>query len=552
VSKRRSSWHGGSRRVPTPKWLIVARNEYRIHTSSIRSLRRYFPYLAIGLLTVYIVVIAPSVVSLFIDDFLVFIISIVAVPLVQIILFMFFFYMIIFPISETLREVKTEHLEVFLAAPVKPSDVLLGEFLGKLPFFAIAISVITGTFTALLNPLGLNLVQNLIIIIIFVITFLSAIWIGTVIAAVLRTRLGKTTRGKDVGRALSLIIALPMIAVIYAMIGGGLVEALIDPTTTGMVKAIMSLFPSSWGAEIFVIFASNPGNSTVFSFEIFTRLGSLILFFIAVLWLGSKVSNIAYSLESITFISPRVKPDSIFYKTIKYFGGGSSFGTLLVSVFKDYGRRLENLSYIAYTVGLIIMLRVFLSDPYTDPTDTLLSISILAIPMLSAFTVGTVSRGKEKLFSYKKTPLGIGKFVKARLMLGLLVTVPIMVVIIAVSTIQVPQLTLFSFLINLILGSIRTIAVVTLVLGITLIIPVFAEESRERNLGIIINLMIIIFATIGMEIGFARIGLSFEKILPNLDPLIALLYDHLFQTAIFSLVGIGLLFFGIKKLNTIE
>jgi hypothetical protein len=538
--------------VPTPKWLIVARNEYRIHTSSIRSLRHYFPYLAIGLLTVYIVVIAPSVVSLFIDDFMVFIISIAAVPLVQIILFMFFFYMIIFPISETLREVKTEHLEVFLAAPVKPSDVLLGEFLGKLPFYAIAISVITGTFTALLNPLGLNLVQNLIIIIIFVITFLSAIWIGTVIAAILRTRLGKTTRGKDVGRALSLIIALPMIAVIYAMIGGGLVEALIDPTTTGMVKAIMSLFPSSWGAEIFVIFASNPGNSTIFSFEIFTRLGSLILFFIAVLWLGSKVSNIAYSLESITFISPRVKPDSIFYKTIKYFGGGSSFGTLLVSVLKDYGRRLENLSYIAYTVGLIIMLRVFLSDPYTDPTDTLLSISILAIPMLSAFTVGTVSRGKEKLFSYKKTPLGIGKFVKARLMLGLLVTVPIMVVIIAVSTIQVPQLTLFSFLINLILGSIRTIAVVTLVLGITLIIPVFAEESRERNLGIIINLMIIIFATIGMEIGFARIGLSFEKILPNLDPLIALLYDHLFQTAIFSLVGIGLLFFGIKKLNTIE
>jgi hypothetical protein len=538
--------------VSTPKWFIVARNEFRIHTSSIRSIRLYFPYLAIGLLAVYIVLVAPAVISLFIDDFLVFIISIAAVPMVQIILFMFFFYMIIFPISETLREVKTEHLEVFLAAPVKPNDVLLGEFLGKLPFYAIAITVITSTFTALLNPLGLNLVQNSIIIIIFVITFLSAIWIGTVIAAVLRTRLGKTTRGKDVGRALSFVIALPMVATMYAIIGGGLLEALIDPTATGMVKAILSLFPSSWGAEIFVIFASNPGNISIFSFEIFTRLGSLILFFIAVLWLGSKVSNRAYSLESITFISPRAKPDGVFYKTIKYFGGGGSFGTLLVSIFKDYGRRLENLSYIAYTVGLIIMLRIFLSDPYTDPTDTLLSISILAIPMLSAFTVGTVSRGKEKLFAYKKTPLGTGKFVKARFTLGLLVTVPIMAVIIAVSTIQVPQLTLFSFLINIILGSIRTIAIVMLVLGITLNIPVFAEESRERTLGIAINLMVVIFATIGMEIIFTRIGLIFEKILPNLDPLTALLYDHLFQTAIFSLVGIVLLFIGIKKLNTIE
>ena len=93
--------------MPAPKWLVVARNEYRIHTSSIRRIRSYFLYLIIGLLAVYVGVIAPAIVSPFIDDFLTFIITQAAVPMIQITLFMFFFVLIIFPIGETLREVQT-------------------------------------------------------------------------------------------------------------------------------------------------------------------------------------------------------------------------------------------------------------------------------------------------------------------------------------------------------------------------------------------------------------------------------------------------------------
>ena len=350
-------------RVQVPKWLVVARNEYRIHTSRIRKIRPYFPILIIGLLAVYVTFIAPNFVSLFIDDFLAFILSQAAVAMVQIILFMFFFYLILLPVSDTLREVQTGQLEIFLAAPVRPSDVLLGEFMGRMPFYGIAIAVITGTFTALLSPLGLDLVQNAMIISVFAVTFLSALWIGTVIAAILRTRLGKTARGKDIGRALSLIIALPMIAMIYAIMGGGLIEALVDPATSGTVRAVLSLLPSSWGAEIFVGFAANPGNIGAVGFETLTRFGGLLAFFVAVLWLGTKTANRAYSLESVSFVTSSAKPDGVFYKSVKYLGGGGSFGTLLVSVFKDYGRRLENLSKILYMVGLIVIMNLFLITP---------------------------------------------------------------------------------------------------------------------------------------------------------------------------------------------
>jgi len=538
--------------VPVRKWLVVARNEYRLHTSSIRRIRPYFLYLIIGLLAVYVGFIAPAVVSPFIDDFLAFIITQAAVPMVQIILFMFFFVLVVFPISETLREAQTGQLEIFLAAPIKPSDVLLGEFLGMMPFYAIAITVITGSFTALLTPLGLDMVQIAIIIIIFVVTFLSAYWIGIVIAALLRTKLGKTARGKDIGRALAVVIVLPMIAVMYAILGGGLVEALVDPGTSGMIRAIFGVLPSSWGAEVFVSFASNPGDISAVGFETLTRFGGLLVFFVAVLWLGAKAANRAYSLEPTTFIASRAKPDGVFYKTVRYLGGGRSFGTLLVSVFKDYGRRLENLSWIAYTVGIVAMLMIFFSDPSSGSEGPLLSMSELAIPMLAGFVVGTVSRGKASLFIYRKSPSGEGRFVKARLLQGCIVAVPIAAVVVAVSTILVPQITLTSLLINIIWGSLRTVALVAFLLGLALVIPVFSEGSRERNVGIVINLMIAVFATIGLDIGFSELGLSFERILPNLDQFTGLLGDLLLQTAIFSVAGTVLLYVGTKKLSRVE
>jgi hypothetical protein len=538
--------------VPTPKWFMVARNEYRVSTSRIRSIRPYFPYLAIGLLAVYVAYIAPAFVGLFIDDFLVFIISVAAVPMVQIILFMFFFYLMLFPISDTLREVKTEQVEVFLAAPVKPSDVLLGEFLGRMPFYAIAITAITGTFTALLNPLGLDIVQNVIVIIVFVITFLSAIWIGTVIAAVLRTGLGKTARGKDVGRALSVVIALPLVGVMYAIIGGGLIEALIDPTTSGTVRTVLSLLPSSWGAEIFVAFASNPGNIGAVGLETLTRFGGLIVFFAAVLWLGTKAANRAYSLESTTFTASTAKPDGFFYETVRFLGGGGSSGTLLATIFKDYGRRLENLSWIVYTVGLLAMISIFLSDPFSDPEDPLVILSLMAIPLLTGFVVGTVSRGKETFFLYRRSPNGVGRFVKAKLLQGWLITVPIAAAIMAISTGLVPQVTLFPLLANVMWGSLRTMASVVLLLGLALLIPVFAEESRQRVFGIMINLQVVLFTTIGLEIGFSRLGWSFRKIFPNLDPFTGTLFDYLLQTAIILVAGIALLYFGKRKLSAIE
>jgi len=539
--------------VQHPKWFVIARNEYRVNINNIRAIRRPFPYITVAFLVVYVLYLAPMFVNLFIDDVLTFIISKAAIPMVQLMLFSIFFTMTVFPITNTLRELGTKQLEIFLAAPVKPSDVLLGEFLGKMPFYIIALVVVTGTFTALLGSLGLNFVQNAMIIAAFIMVFLTAFWIGTVISAILRTRIGKSTRAKDFGKGISAVIMLPVVAIIYAMIGGGLTEALIDPSTSGAVRAALDFLPSSWAAEIFVAFASNSANASAIFLENLVRFGGLSFLFVAVLWLGTKLANRAYSLESTTFTAPIAKPDGLFYKTLRGLRGGGSSGTLLATVFKDYSRRFENLSFIIYAVSLVVLIVVFLEGPNEGAgLNIVRQLNIMPIPMISGFVVGTISRGKRTLFLYKRAPNGIIRFVKARLLQSWLMAVPIIAIIATVMTIIFTGATLVPLLSNVLLASFRTIAMVVFLFSLALLIPFFGEESRERTGGIMVYLMTAIFTSIGFELGFSSTGWTFEKTFPNIDPYIGMLSDRLLETSIFLLIGILLLYLGIKKLNKIE
>lgn len=537
----------GNRRVPTPKWLVVARNEYRIRTSRIRKIRRYFPILVVAFLTVYVVFIAPAFVGLFVDDFLALMVTQAAVAMVQIILFMMFVWFMIIPITDTLREEQTGQLEIFLAAPLKPSDVLLGEFLGRMPFHAIFITVITGGFTALLQPLGFDPVQTAITVMVFVVTFLLATWIGTVIAAVLRTRLGKTARGRDIGRALAMIIALPLVALVYAIQFGGLLEVLADPGTSGAIRVILNVLPSSWGAEIIVGFTSSPGNVLAVGFQTILYFGGLIAFLAATLWVGTRVANRAYSLEPTTFIAAKAKPNGVFYRTVKRLGGGASFGTLLVSVFKDYGRRLENLSSVVYIMGLLFLMLIFIVPNVSAESGgppVALIIAQFLFPLLVVMVTGeTTVRGKDNLFIYRKAPAGEDRFVKAMLMKSWLIAVPIAGFMTVFASILGSQTDTISLLITTGLMMLIVAANVVFVLGLFLLNPAFSLKSVRLGLNVFITILVsvVIFA-VSMFILMAG----------HLDPFDGILYVQILQVVLSWCLGGVFLYIGKRKLNRME
>jgi len=526
--------------VPLPKWFLIAKNEYRLRLNRIRQIRAFFPVLAIGLLAVYVAYIAPYIANLFIDDLLAFFLSQLALAMVPVLFFMIFFYLIILPITYTLQGMQAGQVEIFLAAPVKPSDILLGEFLGIMPFYAILVTIVAGFFTAALTPLGLSVAQIFVIVLIFCVVFLSALWIGTVIAAVVRTRFAKSARGKDIGRALSLVVALPMVAIMYAMIGGGFTEALIDPSANEFTRLILGFLPSSWGADVILDFAANPGNFGFFTFETMIRLSGLVIFFALALWLGTKLASRIYSVEPTTFNASIVRPDGFFFKAIRILGGKGSFSNLLVSVFKDYTRRLENLSRLVYILGLLALINIFLIEGNADPGDALI-MGVFLFAFLAVLIVGQVALGgKESVFIHRKAPSGISRLVKARLIQSWLVAVPIGIVVTVISLLQVPQID-FLILIGYtgLMGQLIA-ANVVLALGLALLRPEFSENAREQMMGLMINAQIALFVSIGIFIGSqAILNISF-------------FYTFLLQSTIIWALGSLFLQLGKTKLKNIE
>jgi len=322
--------------------------------------------------------------------------------------------------------------------------------------------------------------------------------------------------------------------------GGGLLRALADPKTSGSVEAVLGLLPSSWGAKVVVIFANNPGNMSAVGPETVTYFGGLVVFFLTAVMVGTKIAGRAYSLEPTTFVAAKAKTDGAFYNTINRLAGYGSFGLLLVSVFKDYGRRMENLSKMVFMVGIFAMINFFLVDP-AYPEDGLL-ISSLVLPLLSAFVVGEVTlRGKENLYIYKKAPSGVAKFIRARLLHGWLIAVPVAVVVAASSLAFGPQTEIAALLVNTGLVALISSASVALALGLFLLNPAFSDKSGNY----VINLMILMQGWTGLYLGTltvlrSALGLGF--------------YEAVFFIAVplsWS-AGILLLYLGKRNLNRME
>lgn len=519
------------------KWLTIAKNEYHLRTSSIRSIRSYFPLLVFGLLTIYVTILAPTVVDFFIDDLLAFFVSQVAIALVPLIMLLIFIYSLIIPITYTLQDIQTTQIEIFLTVPIKASDVLVGEFLGITPFYAIAITVLAGFFATALRPLGMNAIQHLIITLLFIIVVLSALWIGTVLAALLRTKLGRFAKSRDLGRALSLVLSVPMIALMYAIMGGGIFDALGNPNTFGAIRALLSVFPSTWGADIIMIFAANPG---IIGVDTLIRLGGLVVFFAGALWIGTSVASKAYSLEPVTFIASRAKSHGVFYSFIRTVGGGGPFSTLLVTVFKSYSRRLENLSRIGYVVAIVILVNLFFGGPKEDLEDALI-MSLFMYPFLAVFVVGQVTLGgRESLFIYRKAPLGLWRLVKARFIQSWLVLVPItgVMTVVALLSLSGVAAVVVVGVTGLVMIVITTYMVFSL--GLALLNPNFSESSREQMLGLVVNANVIMFLAVGMFLGSMIVfDLPFFHALG-------------LQAGVTGILGIVLLILGQRKLMRIE
>lgn len=513
-----------------PKWWLIARNEYLMKTSGIRRFRKAFPFLVTVLVVLYVFVAAPAVFSLASDLTKELFLSGTALAFLQMLLFLIFVSVLTIPLIQTLQDTNLAPFETVLAAPVRPMDVLLGRFLGMLPTYTILISVLAGTLLALFVPFGITADQVLLSVLVFILVVLIALWLGLLLSAMLKAYLGRSQLGREAGPALALLIALPLVGLMYFSVSGGMLDAL-----QGRGEALSGAFwllPSSWGADAVLRFLQHPGD---LGHEVW-RTAAILLGLAGVLfgsiYLGGRLAGKAFDLEPVSFATPRAAPEGRLYRYARAMALGGSAGTVLVTVLKDFGRRLENLSRVLYVLALVVMVEVFMLGSLPEGDYTVLALLTVSwlMAFLCVFVVGEVTaRGKDNLFVYRKAPQGEGKLVRSRVLQGWLVLQPVAAV---------------SALIVLVPGGVRGLellvltgwmvwvasAYVMMSTGLFLIFPAFSEKPLEvlGNAVMVMTssflLFVLSFALFGQERGLVVLLVASTAIGGSL---LALGYHHL-------------------------
>ncbi len=484
---------------PSPRWYAIAKNEWRLRTSAIRGARRVLLPLLLVVMVVHVGWIAPALVASLVPSFLALLLSSVALATMELSLLTFFCYLLVIPFSNALRDIRLRDQEILLAAPVTPGDILLGKFLGAMPLYALGLALIIGVFTALLVPVGLDAVQLVLSVVVILLVLFSALWIGAVAAAVVRTRLERSARGRDAGKALGFVMALPIILVTYALLYGFLPESGVRPAADPAVAAFLSILPSSWGADVVMAFAAHPGDLGALELGDLLRLVGVVVFFVAALGVGAVVASRAYGSEPSTFTVLRARPDGVLYRGLRALGGPG-----LLTVFKEYARRLENISRLVYVVGLVILLRVFGGGGSESPTSAALVIVVFG-PFIAAFAVSDVTaRGKDILFLYRRSPSGEVALVRSKLVQGLIITVPMAVAFVAMLAWGTTEGPLFYLAVlgeSALVGAID----VALVLGICLILPTFSDSPQTLVLSGMAPMIASLVASLVLLIALGRV-----------------------------------------------
>ncbi|MFP4197301.1 MAG: hypothetical protein ACLFS6_06575 [Methanomassiliicoccales archaeon] len=501
--------------ITGPRWAVIARNEFRLRTSSIRGIRKAFLPLVFCLLGLFVLVIAPAAARAVLGENTG-LFDIEGVNgLISVTLLAIFLAFITFPITRALQEKEVPPQEVLLSSPVEPKDILLGSFMGALPLYFIPVVLVAGSFTAVLSLVGVDLLQMLIIVAVFIMVFTSALWIGTVIAAVIQGRLNRVAGGRDMGKAVALLLALPLVGIMYALMSGG-VNGTLGFTREGLLGMVLELLPPSWGADLVIGFALHPGDWSVVWIDTLFIFGGLMLFVLVSLLLGCAVANRAYTLEPYALSPSKIRKEGRVFRAIRFLGRGGGTASLVNTVMKDYGRRLENISQIIYIVGLVFLVDFFLlsSMEQVNMIPNLMMLSWI-IPFLTVFVIGEVTvRGKSNLFIYRKAPRGERRLIWARLLQGWIIVLPLAAVLSLILNLSIPGISLQSLLFLTVAVVLFSMGHTAMALGIFLLFPVFSDKPSKAlgNAMVLMMTSIFLFLPLVLFLGL-QLGLALFVIL---------------------------------------
>ncbi|MFQ6125318.1 MAG: hypothetical protein ACE5R6_12055 [Candidatus Heimdallarchaeota archaeon] len=417
----------------------IAKAEYFAQMSRFHRRRTAFIVVVTLFGVVWALIITPLLISRFLDwlraEFEV--LLMIALPgVMRAVILMLWVMVFVFPITYALQEIKIGQWEIILSHNVSTRALLFGTFVGKIPTYSLLVlflaPVLITPFTTVFQVSVLG--QALIYGVVFLVT-LSTLWFSTVISTAIQAKLGESPRGKDIAKGLSIVISLVFIIPLYGLM------YFAESFTAIIGLDVFQVLPFTWGADLItwtIIYYNgmNLPTAVINTFETLLGFNALFDFVLLVGFLVGMVGvgfltadrlfhfGVGTRAEKITTVGP----ENMFLRGLRRLIPGP-FGVLVVTSFKDFARKVQNLSQLGLGLAMAVILPIIQQYLFTNalPLFLILLVVSLIMGMFSGLVFGGIGflESQDQLWIIKSAPKGVTKFVKARLTEALLLGVPL-------------------------------------------------------------------------------------------------------------------------------
>jgi hypothetical protein len=331
---------------------------------------------------------------------------------------------------------------------------MIGTFLAKTPVYGLATlflaPILVSPFAILYN---VSVVGQVFMYLTIFFIAMSTLWFANFLITAIQSRLGDSPRGNDLAKALAIVLGIVIVVPMYGLI-------YVAPTLSQILGTnIFLFFPFTWGADLltWIIISFNgigllPGTVAAFASTLtLDGLSDTLLlsaFSLAIIGLafGSAGRLFRIGAGARTEKIVTVRRNGPFLRLIQRVSPGS-FGVLLTTSIKDFMRKAQNISMLAYAVILSVLIPFFLNLGVINGTGAaelgpLLQLFILPViigwmlAIFSAISFGGIGflDSQDQLWVIKTPPNGASKFIKARVvesfLMGLIVvTAPTLVLL---------------------------------------------------------------------------------------------------------------------------
>ena len=508
----------------TQTWYAIAKADFQVLTVSMRSHRKLYTAILYGLVLTWATVLAPMVYGWVINSILPLeyirpLLMVMFPGLMRTIGLLLWIVLLLFPLSYALQEIKVSQWEIFLSNNVSTRNILVGTYLGKISFYGLVVILLAPLFiTPFMLAFEVSILGQLLVYGVIALMALGTIWLSNFLTSVIQAKLGESSRGNDIAKALALVVAMIVIIPMYGMM-------FFLPALSEMMgmNAVLVL-PSTWFADLISWLAIVFNGIELTGSQILSFAGVLQIdmVFSSVLAIGFVLATVVLAIGAAdrvftieagvrTEVVTTVGRENAFLRGIRKVNSGP-FGSLMVTNFKDFLRKAQNLSKIGYGLVLAIIMPVIMMSMDIEFMQ-LSELFIMLIVMMSL--IGTIPfagtgflESKDQLWIIQSAPYGASRFVKSRIASQALISI-VLAVIPSVALYFLIEMTILEFILLLGLGYLAIVGGMLMATGVTARNPNYEDtKSPAHQANVMTSVLLAEFSIIGvlfMDIIFALV-----------------------------------------------